>query len=146
MNPQDAGTLANRLAELFKGITPPERDLVATMLEKFPYVTAETAISRYAQETASFDRGKLRTLLWEEHSRRTLRTSPTEAWKLAKEAETKAIDDVLCTIPSGELQSVVDDVRKQRPDVFRLLKSDPLRTDIGKALVYSELKKKGHGK
>ncbi|HWE92776.1 MAG TPA: hypothetical protein VG269_02275 [Tepidisphaeraceae bacterium] len=145
MNPQDAGSLASRLAELFPGITPTERDLVATTLEKFSYDTAEAVIGRYAEETASFDRGKLRTLLWEEHSRRTRRISPTEEWKLAKNAELKAIEGALASIPKGDLEAVVDDVRKKRAEVFRHLGSDPLRTEIGKALIYSELKNR-HGK
>lgn len=142
MDPQDARSLAMKLAELFKGIAPAEREVVETMLERFPSGTAETVISRYAQETATFDRGKLRTMLREEHARRTPRASPTPAWRDAKEAETKAIDELLDRIPKSRLRGLVEDVRKKHPTVFRLLQPDPLRTDVGRSLIYNELKNK----
>jgi hypothetical protein len=139
MNPQEAFSLATRLAELFS-IAPAEREVVQAILEKFPRSTAEAVISRYVQETATFDRGKLRTLLWEEHTRRSRRASPTAQWKDARQAESKAIDELLASIPKSRLERLVDDIRKKCPEAFRFLKSDPLQTDIGKSLIYSEWK------
>jgi hypothetical protein len=129
-----------RLCELFPAIAPAERDVVQAILEKFPFSTAEAVISRYAQETATFDRGRLRTLLWDEHSRRSHRTSLTASWNDARQTERKAIDELLNSIPESQLQGIVDDIRRKRPEVFGFLRSDPLRSDIGKSLIYSELK------
>jgi hypothetical protein len=141
MDPQHACLLAMRLGELFS-TAPAEREVVQSILEKFPRSTAEAVISRYAQETATFDRGKLLTLLWEEHSRRTRRESPTAEWKDARQAERKAIDELLASIPKSRLERLVDDIRKKCPEVFHFLKADPLQTDIGKSLIYFEWKQR----
>lgn len=140
MSPQDACSLATRLGELFTTFSPADREPVRTTLEKLPFGMAKAVIWRYAQESATFDRGKLRTLLWEEYSRRSRGASPTAQWKDARQAESNAIDERLNSIPKSQLHALVDDLRKKRPEVFRFLKSDPLQTDIGKSLIHSELK------
>jgi hypothetical protein len=140
MNPHDASLLIAKLGEYFKNIAPAEHQLVQTILEKYPLHVAEKVVSLYAQETATFDRGKLHTLLREENSRQAPFVSPTARWKDAKNAETEAIAEFLSKIPEGRLHKLIDNVRKKSPDVFALLKSDPMQTDIGRALIYNELK------
>ena len=140
MNPQDVASFAEKIGDYFKDIAPAERELVRTILEKFSSSTAEAVIPRYVEETATFDRGKLFTLLREEHCRRTPRMSPTAGWKNAKDAEAEAINEFLSKIPNGRLQRLIDNLRKEQPALFSFLRSDPLGTDIGRSLIYDQLK------
>ncbi len=140
MNPHDAFLLVEKLGEYFKDIAPTERSLVQTILEKYPLHTAEVVVSQYAQMTATFDRGKLHTLLREEHNRRTPFASPTPVWRNEKDVEAKVIAEVLNKIPKARIDKMLDDLRQKSPDVFRLMKADPMQTDIGRSLIYNELK------
>jgi len=143
MNPQHACTLVAKLEELFQEFAPAQRDLVQGMLEKYPDDAGEAAICRLAEETSNFDRGRLRTLLFEEHGRRSRPVSPTAGWRASKEAEVMAINEILSKMPKRRLQGVVDDLRKNHPDLFRFLRSDPLESDLGKSLIYIALKDQG---
>jgi len=141
MHPLEASSLVTKLEELFKGILPAERELLQTLLERFPLKTAEAVIPRYAEETTTFDRAKLRTMLREEHSRQTFRKSETPEWRDARDIETKSMDELFARTSKKRLEGAVEEVRKKYPDVFRFLKTEPLQTNVGKALVYSELTK-----
>jgi hypothetical protein len=140
MCPQDAIRLTGTLRALFDKISPMEGELLSSVLEQFEIEIAETVIKRYATETAAFDRGKLRTLLIEEHSRRRRRPSETAKWRSAKEAETQARDAVLDALTHTQLQELSELVRHK---YCTFLKVEPQLTDLGRSLIYKELLAKG---
>jgi hypothetical protein len=143
MNPQEASTFVTKLNGLFQQFSQGQSEVLQTMLEKFPSDAATAAISRLAEETSHFDRGRLKTLLVEEHGRRASSASPTAGWRAAKVAEVKAIDEVLESTPKGRLLEVVSDLRKSRPELFKLCRADPLESDLGRSLVYEALRNGG---
>lgn len=145
MNPQDASLLVMKLCSYFDGISTAERDLLERLLEKFSVATAETVIIRYAEETSSFDRGKLRTLLFEEHSRRTRGASASAEWRTSKEADSRTRDAVLDGMMQSQLHELVEAVRCKHSAVFRMLHANPLETDIGRSLIYQEWKDRQKG-
>jgi len=76
----------------------------------------------------------------EEFGRRTRAASPTAGWRTAKAADVKAIDDILNKTSKTRLLELVGDLRKNRPDLFRFLRSDPVESDLGRSLIYTALK------
>jgi cell division FtsZ-interacting protein ZapD len=139
MYPQDALRLTQKLRALFDKISATEADLLVSLLERFDVEMAETVIRRYSEETATFDRGRLRTLLLEEHSKRTRRVSETVSWRKVKKVETETRDATLDTLDPCELQRLSDDIRNR---FGKLLKADPMLSDLGRSLMYQELKGK----
>jgi hypothetical protein len=145
MDPHDASLLVAKLCSYFDGIAAPERELLERLLERFSVATTETVIARYAEETTTFDRGRLRTLLFEEHSRRTRQASPTAEWRTSKEADLRTRDAVLDGMTQSQLRELVEAVRCKHSAVFRMLHVDPLETDIGRSLIYQEWKDRQKG-
>lgn len=140
MNPHDALTLLTNLQELFGQFLPAQRDVVERMLEKFPREAGVAAVSRLAEESSVFDRGRLHILLLEEHGRRHRPVPMTAAWRVAKEAEVKAIDEALNKTPKDHLDEIIGELQKTQPNLFKLLRSDPLESDLGRSLIYRALR------
>jgi hypothetical protein len=147
MSPHDAALLLTELRQLFE-ITSANCDLVRKMMEGatyLSYATGREVIFRFAQETGTFDRGRLITLLREENSRRAQRPSPTVEWRAAKEAETEARERTLNALPVNEQQKLAENVQQQHPVACRMLRSNLLQTDIGRSLIYDELERRRIG-
>jgi len=140
MHPHEAAILVTRLEELFKGITPVERDVLGGILMRYEVDVAQTVIDRYVQDSSVLDRGQLSARLKEEHNRRAHRSSPTAEWKRTKAAEVSQRDELLKRTPKKRLQTVIEGLRQKRPQVFKLLRKDPLESDIGRSLIYDELR------
>jgi hypothetical protein len=144
MSPQSAQGFVSKLAELFdeEEFTRSASEILYGMFEKYSEDVATAAVTRLAEESSQLDRGRLRTLLQEEHGRRVYRASQTGEWRSTKEAEAEAIDRAFKQLPKPRLQELISDIRKTEPNILALLKSDPLETDVGRSLVYTELKKR----
>jgi hypothetical protein len=140
MYPQDALRLIQKLRAVFEKISAAEAEILLSLFERFDIEMAEVVVRRYSEETATFDRGKLRTLLLDEHSRRTRRVSETVRWRNEKRAETKARDATLEMLDTSELQKLSDGIRIKFGPILR---GDPMLSDLGRSLMYQELKGKG---
>lgn len=80
-------------------------------------------------------------MLWEEHIRRLPRTTETPEWKTARDLEKKRIDEFLRAIPPDRRSVLIAQIRKERPELFRFLRTEPMETEIGRAIIYCELQK-----
>jgi hypothetical protein len=140
MRPQDSFALVKKILELFKGITSAEAELLQRTLERFPLEIGESVISDYAKETTAFDRATLYRFLREEHNRRTPTSSPTARWRGENEAEKRAVEKSLMKVSKERLKALEDDIRKKFPFAAGHLPGDLLKSEIGRALVYAELK------
>jgi hypothetical protein len=140
MGPSEATAVVHKLLELFPGISQAECRFLESAIEKYPASSVTPVIGKYAEEAANFDRVKFLRLVRDEHSSRTPTQSPTRKWKQAKEEEKKKIDESLDKLPKRRLKELLDAIEKKRPDLRRMLRSDLLQTDIGRSLVYEELR------
>ena len=142
MYPQDALDLLTGIKELFPAISRTDCELLQHSLEKYhlSITEAEAVIRNYAKETTTYDRAKLFRLLHEEHARRTQSSSPTRQWQEAKKVEKRIIAEELGKLPKRQIDRLLNAVNKKYPDLIRLLKNNPLETDIGRSIVFQELK------
>jgi hypothetical protein len=140
MSPQDAIAFVNKIRELFSGISPTHCEFLERQLEKYVLSTAEIVLEEYAEGTSTFDRAKFLTMVREEHARCAPTRSPTPLWKEVKDAETKTIDESLSKLSKRRLDDLLKRIREKQPEVFEFFRSDPLKTDFGRSLVYAELK------
>lgn len=140
MNPQDAIAVVNRIKGFFNGISQADRELLERLMERYPLSAVEAVLDGYAQGATTFDRAKFRMLVREEYARCAPTLSRTPQWKEIKEAETKIIGESLNRLSKRRMQELLNSVREKKPEVFQFMRSDPLQTDFGRALLYEELK------
>ena len=140
MNPQDASSFVAQIEDLFQLFTPSQREAVGKIFQRYSTDIVETVIHRYAETTSTFDRGTLNAMLIEEHNRRSPRKSDTPQWKAAKRAQNRERDEALDRLSETRRASLLSHARSKHPDAFRLLKKDPWETDIGRSLIWEELK------
>jgi hypothetical protein len=140
MSPQDAIAVVNKIRELFGGISTTNCEFLERQLEKYLLSTVEIVVEDYAEGASIFDRAKFLTMVREEHARCAPTRSPTPLWKEAKDAETKTINESLSKLSKRRRDDLVKLISEKHPEVFKFLRSDPLKTDIGRSLVYAELK------
>jgi hypothetical protein len=151
MTTEEINPLIERIAKLFRYFPPgsgisillptEERELLQKELEHWPFEAAVAAIDRYAMESTVFDRVRLQYFLGDEFARRNPRISETPSWANNRNEDRIKVDRALAGLSKEQVNALIQRAREHYADAFAFMRSDPLLTDLGKALIYSELKK-----
>jgi hypothetical protein len=139
MNPQASLTPIEKLVGFFPQMPKCERELVEHFFQTCPPNVVEAVVKDYATETTTFDRVKLFKLLRQEIARLNPPKSPIPEWKNAKASEDQSIQQFLKRQSRDLVDGAIQTAREKYPDLFQMLRSDPLQTDIGRSIVYAQL-------